>query len=1098
MQNKRSPKFDLFEPTKVFFVLWIVAILWIAPVAFPQWETKPGEPEVKSLTVLSVVSANPPDVCSDECKVWYCAEKIPGGGCLEWTFHCAGCDGGGGGGGPVYQPPTISHVLNCSNIGSNGWCIGSLSLDLTASDPQGQSVVISGDINGITFACTSGQTTCSIPLSEGTGTANYKVDSATGLSASGTTTYQLDVTTPQVDGNINGSSGTSGWYISQTSVTASASDALSGLATFEVNADNAGWSNYTDTTFTDGAHTIQFRATDNAGNVTETAAQSINVDTVAPTLNLSTTGTTGNNGWYVSAVTLTPTANDATSGLAALEVTTDGVTWSSVSGAITLNDGIYTVQFRATDQAGNISETTAQQIKVDATTPSLSLNINGTRGQNDWYISSVTVTPNASDAGSGINKVEASVHSGAWETVSSPLSFSDGTHTYSIRVTDNAGNVTETSVLPMMVDTVPPAIAISDDQLKLGDILNYDLEDSLSGLWINRSVIEDEDEKYKKIVWLEELTGKKSNDNEIRWDGVFADGTHAAPGQYYITLKISDQAGNETMQTVVVEVNAFNSLLPIPAFTPPASMVTEPVPSGSSTTNEQSFGGANNGNVGTETTTTNGETVFASVNLQAGGTSSFTAGNQMTSSPIANPNILWGAAAAAVLGATLADWQKKREEEAARLAALRNSGGGGGDEDEGSSKRKSPGRIAYEKKMQQKHIIGALQAAAKTSQAKPVNQLAKIDTEEERLEAYKQTAGYQARQESYAEYYAKKEQEKQNAVSAARWAGAASVAQAKQDSEKENTGGKALAMPIRDDDPPEKGSNWWDKVKQAWEDVKVWTNDHIVQPVKDTFTKTVTTVKDFVINTAIAIQNKYEETKKATIQKWEDTKAWVNDHVVQPIKNKWNESVQTFTNTLNMIYPERVWNEFSPSERAQLLNDLRNEGDLGKATADYIVQEEIRLGYLAQPKSGAGWTFLGNISFPPNMKLKEPRTLSLVEHEVLHISTQSIFTKLSVYGELQAWQLEYWAYHESTGKYYGQTKSPFGLDTYDKWKELSQLSVTSRDDLERAQILMREISPSYRSNVLPLEPVHKEILYFLSKGEIDKAFGVIPTLLSGR
>ncbi|MBI2332153.1 MAG: hypothetical protein HYU84_08350, partial [Chloroflexi bacterium] len=170
----------------------------------------------------------------------------------------------------------------------------------------------------------------------------------------------------------------------------------------------------------------------------------------------------------------------------------------------------------------------------------------------------------------------------------------------------------------------------------------------------NRSVIEDEDEKYKKIVWLEELTGKKSNDNEIRWDGVFADGTHAAPGQYFITLKISDQAGNETMQTTVVEVNAFNSLLPIPAFTPPANMVTEPAPSGSSTTNEPSFGGANNGNVGTETTTTNGETVFASANLQAGGTSSFTVGNQTTSTPISNPNILWGAAAAAVLGATLA------------------------------------------------------------------------------------------------------------------------------------------------------------------------------------------------------------------------------------------------------------------------------------------------------------------------------------------------------------------------------------------------------------------------------------------------------------
>ncbi|MBI3169985.1 MAG: ParB N-terminal domain-containing protein [Chloroflexi bacterium] len=153
----------------------------------------------------------------------------------------------------------------------------------------------------------------------------------------------------------------------------------------------------------------------------------------------------------------------------------------------------------------------------------------------------------------------------------------------------------------------------------------------------------------------------------------------------------------------------------------------------------------------------------------------------MTSSPIANPNILWGAAAAAVLGATLADWQKKREEEAARLAAMRSNVGG--EEEESSGKGRNPGRIAYEKKMQQKHIIGELQAAAKISQAKPVNQLAKIDTDEERLEAYKQTAGYQARQEHYAEYYAKKEQEKQNAVSAARWAGVASVAQEKQEEE---------------------------------------------------------------------------------------------------------------------------------------------------------------------------------------------------------------------------------------------------------------------------------------------------------------------------
>jgi len=796
--RKQNPEF--FEPLKIFFAILIVSLVFFAPIVQSEKEGTP--------TTLQEYPAFHPFASSADACPWNCIK------CTSWdqnawprtclTYECTdasgncGDPGDGGGGGPSYQPPTISHVLNCSNTGNNGWCIGTLNLDLTAADPQGQTVVISGTVNGDAFACPSGQTTCSIPLPEAVGTATYKVDSATGLSANGSTSYHLDVTTPQISGDINGSSGTNGWYISQTSVTASASDALSGLASFEVNVDSAGWASYNDTTFTDGTHTIQFRATDNAGNVTETALQSVNVDTTAPTLDLSTTGTTGSNGWYVSAVTLTPTASDATSGLYSLEATTDGVTWFSMNAPVTLNDGIYTVQFRAVDQAGNISQTPSQQIKVDATTPSLSLNINGTRGQNDWYISSVTVMPNASDVGSGVNKIEASVNNGAWGTITSPLSFTDGVHSYKIRVTDNAGNFTETPILPMMVDTVPPAIAIYDDSLNLGDTLMYDLEDMMSGLWINRSVIEDEDEKYKKIVWLEEIAGKKSNDNEIRWDGVFADGTKAAPGQYFITLKISDQAGNETMRTAIVEVTAFNSILPIPAFTPPASIVTEPIPSEASTTNEQSFGGANNGNAGTETTTTNGETVFASVNLQAGGTNSFTSGNQTTSSPISDPNILWGAAAAAMLGATLAEWQKKREEEAARLAALIASNAGQGDEDEIPpdvlARRRGKVIAKNQAKRAQEQAWEAVRTQQLAQQQAKIAKVLQADmTEDEKLAVYKQTPEYVARQEAIKEY------ERQKAMKAQR-AGernAVSIAEEYKAREREKAmgGGKPLAVP---------------------------------------------------------------------------------------------------------------------------------------------------------------------------------------------------------------------------------------------------------------------------------------------------------------
>lgn len=585
----------LLEPLRVFLALVIASLFVFAPL------TLGGEPRQPSVALLKPFASSA-DACPFaciRCTVWD-PDAWPRN-CLEW--RCIEEDECGGGGGTT-QPPAISHILTCSQNGNGGWCIGNLSLDLTASDPQNAQVIISGDVHGNPFACPSGATTCSVPLPEGTGNANYKVDSATGLSAAGSTTYELDATTPQISGSISASLGANGWYIFPAVGSAWASDAISGIAAFEMNVNNGGWVAYSDVSFTDGIHSIQYRALDYAGNLTQTAAQ---------------------------------------------------------------------------------------EIKVDTVTPSLSLDVSGARGQNGWYVSNVTVNPTVADATSGVARVEAKVNSGEWTVISDPLPiFSDGVHTYQIKVTDQAGNITETPLLTLMVDSVPPAIAIYDDTLDLGDTLYYDLEDSLSGLWINRSVIEDDDEKYKKVVWLEELTGRKSNNNEIRWDGVFADGTKAAPGQYFITLKVSDQAGNETMRTAIVEVTAFNSLLPISAFTPPAS--DPPLPQGEGQgEGALEFGGANNGTAGTETTTTSGAAVFAGMSAQAAGAVSFTSGNRSSNLPTTNTNLLWGAAAAALLGATLAEWQKRRqEEEARRREAARVA-----QQEKNAEKKAEQARLAY-------------------------------------------------------------------------------------------------------------------------------------------------------------------------------------------------------------------------------------------------------------------------------------------------------------------------------------------------------------------------------------------------------------------
>ena len=60
------------------------------------------------------------------------------------------------------RPPTISSGVNCSQWGSNGWCVGNETINLTASDPQGYTLTITGNIGGTPFTCAAGNT-CSKP-----------------------------------------------------------------------------------------------------------------------------------------------------------------------------------------------------------------------------------------------------------------------------------------------------------------------------------------------------------------------------------------------------------------------------------------------------------------------------------------------------------------------------------------------------------------------------------------------------------------------------------------------------------------------------------------------------------------------------------------------------------------------------------------------------------------------------------------------------------------------------------------------------------------------------------------------------------------------
>ena len=139
----------------------------------------------------------------------------------------------------------------------------------------------------------------------------------------------------------------------------------------------------------DGSHTVTVDASDNDGNAAAQKSTTFIVDTVAPSLNVTspTDGLVTNN----ASITVTGTTNDATSSpvtvtvqlnsqdQGAVTVGSDG----SFSKAITLANGANVIVVTSTDQAGKSTSVTIN-VTLDTSVP---------------QIVSATITPNPVDAG---------------------------------------------------------------------------------------------------------------------------------------------------------------------------------------------------------------------------------------------------------------------------------------------------------------------------------------------------------------------------------------------------------------------------------------------------------------------------------------------------------------------------------------------------------------------------------------------------------------------------------------------------------------------------------------------------------------------------
>ncbi|MGY6357357.1 BapA/Bap/LapF family large adhesin [Citrobacter amalonaticus] len=262
------------------------------------------------------------------------------------------------------------------------------------------------------------------------------------------------------------------------------------LASVTVEA-NGSWTFTPTSDLGQGNHPLTFTPTDAAGNVGPSASFTVTVDTAAPlapvitsvvddsapqTGNLSPNQSTNDtrptlNGTAEPGTTLTFTDNGTVIG--SLVVGTDG-NWTFTP-TTALTNGAHTLAVTATDAAGNVGPAASFAVTVDTLAPTAPVittilddvsNIIGPVGSGQSTNDTLPELRGTSEPGAFITLYDGATlltptpiqadANGAW-SFTPTTALTEGTHTFTAKATDAAGNVSASSATStIVVDTTPP------------------------------------------------------------------------------------------------------------------------------------------------------------------------------------------------------------------------------------------------------------------------------------------------------------------------------------------------------------------------------------------------------------------------------------------------------------------------------------------------------------------------------------------------------------------------------------------------------------------------------------------------------------------
>ncbi len=408
---------------------------------------------------------------------YFCA--IPGHGTMAGELVVT--DGGG-------EPDTTAPTVTAQVAGeqdADGAYVGTATVTLAAEDAGSGVASLEYSLDDGAFTAYTGPVAVTAP---GAHTLAYRAtDVAGNTSEVGTVAFTVaepdpgDTTPPVVTAEVTGERDADGAYVGSATVTLTAEDADSGVATIEYDLDGAGWTTYEGPVVIDepGMHMLNHRATDEAGNTSATQMTHLVVverpveDTTPPVVDVQVAGEQDADGAYVGAATVTLSAQDDGSGVDTVEYALDDGPFTAYTGAVVVDEpGDHVLRYRATDVAGNTSvegstEFTVVEAPVEDTVPPVvGATLTGELDDAGSYVGTATVTLTAEDAGSGVATIEYDLDGAGFQPYTEPVAVTaPGEHTVRFRATDAAGNTSEpgsasfTVVEPPVEDVTPPTVS---------------------------------------------------------------------------------------------------------------------------------------------------------------------------------------------------------------------------------------------------------------------------------------------------------------------------------------------------------------------------------------------------------------------------------------------------------------------------------------------------------------------------------------------------------------------------------------------------------------------------------------------------------------